>query len=233
MLARFSRMHGERLFTVYEDERVSFEAAFRATAALAAELQRLGIGKGDRVALAMANLPEWPVAFFAITALGAIAVPLNAWWTGRRARIWPRRFGREGADLRLPRAVQRIAPHRESLAGARACPRQPRRRGAGRARPARGPDRPARRWGGLPDADLPDVAIAPDDEATILYTSGTTGRPKGALGTHRNLLTNILSSGYVVARAALRRGETPPEPEPQDRPDRHPAVPRHRAAAPA
>src|SRR5687767_14806325 len=46
MLARFSRFHGERPLTVYEDERVSFEASFRAAAALAAELQRLGIGKG-------------------------------------------------------------------------------------------------------------------------------------------------------------------------------------------
>src|SRR5215212_9987413 len=46
MLVRFSRLHGERLLTIYEDERVSFEASFRATAALAAELQRLGIGKG-------------------------------------------------------------------------------------------------------------------------------------------------------------------------------------------
>ena len=87
--------HGDRLFTIFEEERVSFEASFRATAALAAELQRRGVGKGDRVALAMVNLPEWPVAFFAITALGAIAVPLNAWWTGAGARIWPRRFGRE------------------------------------------------------------------------------------------------------------------------------------------
>src|SRR5688572_31695186 len=59
MLARFSRMHGDRLLTVYGDERVSFEASFRAMAALAAELQRFGVGKGDRVAIAMANLPEW------------------------------------------------------------------------------------------------------------------------------------------------------------------------------
>src|SRR3954451_7524648 len=82
MLARFSRLHGERIFTVYEDERISFEESFRATAALAAELARLGVGKGDRVAIAMANLAEWPPAFFAIDSFVAIAVPLNAWWTG-------------------------------------------------------------------------------------------------------------------------------------------------------
>ena len=52
-----------------------------AAATLAAHLHAQGIGKGDRVALAMRNLPEWPVAFFAITAIGAICVPLNAWWS--------------------------------------------------------------------------------------------------------------------------------------------------------
>lgn len=77
-----SRAHRVRLMTIYEDERVSYDANHRATAALAAHLSNLGVGRGDRVALAMRNLPEWPVAFFAIVSLGAIAVPLNAWWTG-------------------------------------------------------------------------------------------------------------------------------------------------------
>ena len=88
-----------------------------------------------------------------------------------------------------------------------------------------------RDWQGLPDADLPADDIDPDDEATIFYTSGTTGKPKGALGTHRNMLTNILSNGYALARAALRRGEAPPEPEPEGRLDGGPASSTHRAAA--
>ncbi|MDA4830426.1 AMP-binding protein, partial [Enterobacter hormaechei] len=64
-------------------------------------------------------------------------------------------------------------------------------------------------WATLPDAPLPPAQIAPDDDATIFYTSGTTGAPKGALGTHRNIMTNILSSGYTAARAYLRRGGVP------------------------
>ena len=80
-VALLARTHGERAFAIYEDERVSYEGWFRAVARLAAELRSRGVEKGDRVALAMRNLPEWPVAFFAATTIGAICVPLNAWWT--------------------------------------------------------------------------------------------------------------------------------------------------------
>jgi long-chain acyl-CoA synthetase len=210
VLARFSRSHGERLITIFEDERVSFEASFRAAAALAAELSRLGVGKGDRVALAMANLPEWPVAFFAITALGAIAVPLNAWWTGAELEYG---LADSGAKMLICDASRhaRIAPHLPALpdlehvivSRADSGHRLEDLIGAPAA------------WRDLPDADLPQADIDPDDEATIFYTSGTTGHPKGALGTHRNLMTNILSTGYASARAALRRGEAPPEPAPK------------------
>jgi long-chain acyl-CoA synthetase len=210
MLARFSRSHGTRLFSIYEEERIGFEATFRATAALAAELQRRGIGKGDRVGLAMANLPEWPAAFFAITALGAIAVPLNAWWTGAELEYGLADSGAKALICDAPRWA-RIVPHR---AGLPALVHVLVSRGDGPelledvigAPPA---------WADLPDADLPAVDIHPDDDATIFYTSGTTGAPKGALGTHRNLMTNILSTGYAGARAALRRGEAPPEPTPK------------------
>ena len=64
-LIEASRAHGERLFVIHEDERISYDANHRAIAALAARMLELGVGRGDRVALAMRNLPEWPVAFFA------------------------------------------------------------------------------------------------------------------------------------------------------------------------
>ena len=76
------RAHGEKIFLVYEDERASFEAFYRAVSAFAHELVAKGVKKGDRVAIVMRNLPEWPVAFYAGEALGAIVTPLNAWWTG-------------------------------------------------------------------------------------------------------------------------------------------------------
>jgi long-chain acyl-CoA synthetase len=210
-LTRHSRSHGDRIAWILEEERVSFEASFRATAALAAELRRRGIGKGDRVAIAMANLPEWPSAFFAATALGAIAVPLNAWWTGGELEYG---LADSGAKALIADGArwERIAPRADNLPALEHVLVARRR-----ADVPGGTDleavigRPAD-YGRLPDSDLPDADVAPDDPATIFYTSGTTGNPKGALGSHRNLMTNILSVGYAIARGALRRGDVPAPP---------------------
>ena len=214
LLAALGRSHGAAEFLVYEGERITFVGWHRAVAALASELRARGIGKGDRVALAMRNLPEWPVAFFAATTLGAICVPLNAWWTpGELA------FGLADSGSRIlvcdhERWVA-LAGHRaefpnvEAVLVARAT--APLDAAVALESVIGTPDG----YGDLPDADLPHAEIEPDDDATIFYTSGTTGRPKGALGTHRNLVTNILSSGYSAACAALRRGEPIPEPAPR------------------
>nr|WP_125659261.1 class I adenylate-forming enzyme family protein [Sphingomonas sp. 2R-10] len=213
-LIALSRTHGERLATIHETQRVSYEAQYRAIATLAAGLRDMGVGKGDRVALAMRNVPEWPVAFFAIVALGAVCVPLNAWWSpqelaygvndsGARVLIVDRqRYDRIGDYAAMP-ALEAVlvARARVPLGGIARRLEEVIGNCAGYAT--------------LPEVALPDVAIAPDDPATIFYTSGTTGRPKGALGTHRNLSTNILSSAYVSARSYLRRGEMPPEPQPK------------------
>ncbi len=213
-LAQIARTHGDKTFLVYEDERVSYDAWFRATATLAAHLQAAGIGKGDRVALAMRNLPEWPVAFFAIVSIGAIAVPLNAWWTGAELAYG---LADSGAKLLIADAerLDRIAPHRGELVAlgsmliSRSLDALP--EGASRLEDVIGAP-PA--YGDLAPAELPVVDIAPDDAATIFYTSGTTGNPKGALGSHRNMTTNILTTAYAGVRSSLRRAEAPPAPEP-------------------
>ncbi len=213
-LVRLSRGHGDRAATILEDERIPYEAQYRAIVALALDLRRLGIGKGDRVAIAMTNLPEWPVAFFAATSLGAIAVPLNAWWTGAELEYG---LADSGAKLLIADSArwQRIEPHRAALAALEhVIVSRSAEPPAGAARLEDMIGAPGS-WSGLPDSDLPEVPIEPDDDAAILYTSGTTGRPKGALHTHRNFTTNILSVGYSNARAALRRGEAPPEPQPR------------------
>lgn len=211
-LAKLGRTHGDQLFVVYEDERVSYDAWFRAVAAMAAHLQSIGVGKGDRVALAMRNLPEWPVIFFAATTIGAICVPLNAWWTGQELAYG---LANSGSKVLLCDAerLERIMPHRAELTAlehvlvSRASGVLP--DGVSKVEEIIGKPND---YGSLPDAELPEVAIAPDDDATIFYTSGTTGNPKGALGTHRNLITNIFSGGYAAARSVLRRGEALPDP---------------------
>src|SRR3954465_7938997 len=77
-----SRGHGDQTFLVYEDERMTFEEHFRAAAHLATRLvDDYGVKKGDRVAIAMRNFPEWAIAFWAAAGAGAVVVPLNAWWT--------------------------------------------------------------------------------------------------------------------------------------------------------
>ncbi|WP_341713599.1 class I adenylate-forming enzyme family protein [Erythrobacter sp.] len=211
VIAMAGRAHGERLFTIYEDERVSYASWFRAVAHLAAEFRARGVEKGDRVAIAMRNLPEWPVAFFAAATIGAICVPLNAWWTGPELAFG---LANSGSKLLVCDAERwdRIAPLRSEfpdLATVFVSRSHEAMEGAERLEDIIGAPND---YAALPEAELPEVEIAPDDEATIFYTSGTTGQPKGALGTHRNLCTNILSSGWSVAVAALRRGEEPSAP---------------------
>ena len=215
LLIMASQLHGDRVFTVYEGERVTYAANFKAVAHLAAKLQDMGVKKGDRVALAARNLPEWPTIFFAITSIGAICVPLNAWWTGGELEYGLADSGSKVLFVdgerheRLKDCYERL-PDLERVIVTRA--RGPLEGIASSLDELIGP---TSAWSDLPQATLPQVELAPDDDATIFYTSGTTGHPKGALGTHRNICTNILSSGYSTARSALRRGEMPAQPEPR------------------
>ena len=213
-IALLGQSHGAREFVIYEDERMTYDAWFRAVARLAREFQARGVKKGDRVALAMRNLPEWPVVFFAAVTIGAICVPLNAWWTGDELA-----FGLSNSGTKLlvcdEERWDRLKDRRNDFS----CVNHTFVTRA--EHPLNGADTlesvigTPKQYASLPQATLPDVEILPEDDATIFYTSGTTGRPKGALGTHRNLCTNILSSGYNAGCAVLRRGEPLPEPQPK------------------
>jgi len=213
LAAHANASFGDREFVVYEDERVSYAAWYRAVANLAHALQECGVKKGDRVALAMRNLPEWPVAFFAAAVAGAIVVPLNAWWTGEELAFG---LADSGAAVLICDAERwdRISPYKAEMP-ALAHVMVARAGAAAMAEPAITLESiigSPKSYADLADLPLPDVAIAPDDAATIFYTSGTTGKPKGALGSHRNLLTNGFSSAYSGAATMLRRGDPLPEP---------------------
>ena len=194
-----SQGRGDLGFLVYEYETLTFEEHFRAAAHLARILvERYGVAKGDRVAIAMRNYPEWSVAFWAAAAVGAVIVPLNAWWTAPELVYGFEDSGSKVVFLDEERA-ERLADELPKLGLA----------GAIVAEASKAPPAGVERWedvlGDVPaDATLPEVDVTPDDLATIFYTSGTTGKPKGALGTQRNICSNLLSLVFANARRGLR-----------------------------
>ena len=209
------RAHGDRPYLVYREERASFEATARAALAIAHALREDGLQKGDRVAIAMRNLPEWAAIFFGATLAGGVATLLNAWWTGPELEFGLSDSGAKIAFLdgqRFERLADRFsnfpALERAYVARGRGALDHP------RARPLASILGEVESWRALDDRPLPAVAFGPEDEATIFYTSGTTGKPKGALGTHRNSCSTIMAAPFSVARAYLRRGEIPPAPDP-------------------
>ncbi|MBP1686582.1 MAG: acyl-CoA synthetase (AMP-forming)/AMP-acid ligase [Deltaproteobacteria bacterium] len=165
---------GDAEYLVFGDRHITFAEHARAVASVAKVFhERYGIGKGDRVAILAANCPEWIVTFWATVSLGAIAVAINGWWMGAEIR-----YALEDSDPKLLVADRKRL---ERLGG-------------------QDPGMPVIEiesqfealWGHDPGASLPAVAIAEDDPATILYTSGTTGRSKGAVQSHRNVIACVM-----------------------------------------
>jgi long-chain acyl-CoA synthetase len=199
-ILEISRLHGDTTFLVYEDDRLTYEEHFRHAATFARRLaERYGVHKGDRVAIAMRNFPEWSIAFFGAAALGAVVVPLNAWWTAPELEYGLRD---SGAKV-LVADEERTGRLAEMLPGLGMPAVVVRSTGT----PPAGVETYESVLGEVTD-ELPDADIAPDDDATIFYTSGTTGRPKGALGTQRNITTNPVSLAYAMALAGVRAGAT-------------------------
>ncbi|HET6795235.1 MAG TPA: class I adenylate-forming enzyme family protein [Acidimicrobiales bacterium] len=205
-----SRQFGDRPFLVWYDEHYSYADHFDLVAGLAHELRdNHGVGHGDRVAIAMRNYPEFLISFWATQALGAVAVPLNAWWTGPELEYGLRDSGAKVlfADGERLRRLDKIVGGIDTLTSVIAV----------RAGDDPGPGEPfeevaARLPRGL---ELPEVEVGIDDDATIMYTSGTTGRPKGAVGTQRNHITNLLNTLLGGAAGAAIAGITPDPDAPQ------------------
>ena len=182
----FCALHGPAEAVVAGEERLSFADLDRISERLAHGLAARGIGKGDRVAIAMRNCPAWIVSYMAILKAGGIATLLNGWWEAHE----------------MEHAIQLTEPKLIIADGARG------RRIAGRCGRfetiSLAIDRPveeaiAELITGADANELPQVE--PEDDATILFTSGSTGDSKGALSTHRAVTTAVYS--YATGLAVL------------------------------
>jgi long-chain acyl-CoA synthetase len=192
-----SRAHGEKVFLVYEDERITFQEFFRRADGIAWQLvNQLKVAPGDRVAIAMRNYPEWMISFVAVILAGGVAVPLNSW--GHKPEL---EYGLKDSGAKLMIADQQrfdyIADDLDAL-GVTAIVARP-------EKPVTHPR--AHDFDGLIKAAgenrLPPVTVSPDDVAIILYTSGTTGNPKGAVSNHRNVCQAIYNFEFAGNCAAM------------------------------
>ena len=199
---------GDATFLVFEGERYTYAEHFALAAGLGRHfVDAYGVRKGDRVVIAARNYPEWAVAFWATVSIGAVAVPLNAWWTASelayaisdsRASVlfadterWDRlkdaidTFGLRGVVVsrhqgELPSGVDRWETLRDQF------------------------DRSAR---------LLATEVSYSDIATIMYTSGTTGNPKGAVASHLSHCTNIKNMAFMGALNTTIAGVVPLDPD--------------------
>ena len=186
-------------FMVYEDERWTFDETMRHVDALAhALVETFGIRKGDRVGIAMRNLPEWIVSFAAILSVGAVSVSLNAWWTESELD-----YAMDDAGLSLLIADPERIERGHHLAHAKGIPMVVAR--ADRLEPV---PTGVHRYEEVvvPGTPMPEVEVGPDDDATILYTSGTTGFPKGAVSTHRAVTQALMGFWANASIQSARKG---------------------------
>jgi len=191
--------HGDAEYLIYNDERWTYSKAARDVAAFAAWLVDQGVTPGDRVAIAMRNYPEWMLTHWAITAVGAVVVGMNAWWVADEM-AYALADSKPSLLIADDRRLSVFAEIAADFPGVRVVS-------------VRDPNSPlpATKWEDAVSADgvIPDVVIDPDSEAMIFYTSGTTGRPKGAQLTHRGCVANIMSVGamgriYATIQTLLR-----------------------------
>jgi long-chain acyl-CoA synthetase len=205
-VAELGAMRGDQTFLVFGKRRVSFAEFFglsnRASDALR---HRFNFAHGDRLAVLSANNPEWCVSFWATVNAGGILVGLNGWWktdeilyslqdSGARFLV-----ADEGRFRRIADQLDEL-PDLEAVFLIDADPA------------AFGGDARLRRFDELvaqPSAAFPDVPIEEADYAVIFYTSGTTGRPKGAISSHRNMIANLQNTIFTTVAGTMVNGDSP------------------------
>ena len=190
-----ARLGGDEIFLVYEDERLSFNDFFARVDALGdALVSHFGITKGDRVAVGMRNYPEWVMSMLAIVSVGAVSVSLNAFWVEDELDYALEDCGASLLIADVERIERSINP----------CRRLGIRMLEVRAGMPSAAD--VEQWNDVvvPGPSMPAVDVGSDDDATILYTSGTTGRPKGAVSTNGAIVSSVMAFGSRATMDTVR-----------------------------
>jgi len=197
----FCALHGATVAVISGEERLTFGEINAEATRLALALVGRGIAKGDRIAIAMRNCPAWILCYMAALKAGAVATLINGWWQADELR--------HALDLAEPKLILADAPRAARIAASGA---------SGETvtldidRPVAEAVAPLLAAGGA-DAALPE--IAPEDDATILFTSGSTGAAKGAISTHRAVTSGVYT--YSISLLTLlgileSEGRPPPNP---------------------
>jgi long-chain acyl-CoA synthetase len=202
----FSLSRGsDKTFLVYEDEEWTFADVHAEADALGhALVHEFGVRPGDRVGIAMRNLPEWVVAFAASLSVGAISVSLNAWWTEEELDY---AVGDAGLSIMVcdPERMARAQP---------ACERRSVPILVTRSDTLVPVPPGVVRWSDVVVRGnaMPPVEVDPESDATILYTSGTTGFPKGAVSSHRAICQALMAFACNGSLQGVVRGPSPTPP---------------------
>jgi long-chain acyl-CoA synthetase len=199
----FCMLHGATVAVVADGERLTFaDLDTEATSLARALVGGWGIRKGDRVAIAMRNCPAWIVTYMAALKAGAIATLVNGWWQADEMR--------HALELTEPALVLCDAPRGARIEAACEALRVVT---LPIERPIAEALAPLRARGAFDDLALPEVA--PEDDATILFTSGSTGLSKGAVSTHRAVTTGVYAYAIgLLTMLGILEGDGRPPPNP-------------------